>query len=178
MKFLRTKTFRAVFFGGLVFFSACGWRDPSQPGFEVKWLWTDMMYAVPYEAYSENPAFKNKVTMQMPVAGTVHRDALLLEDESQNPLPLNKLVLSQGKHLYQSYCLHCHGVEGKGDGPVAAKFLKPPTYQEDRVMALSSKNLFDVITSGKGAMPAHARQIDPLDRWRIVSYVEKELQGK
>lgn len=178
MKNPRMKIFQTAFFLGLVFLSACAWRDPGKPGFEVKWLWTDMMYPVPYEAYSENAALKNKVTMQMPVTGTVHREAFIPEDESKNPLSVSKAVAGQGKHLYQSYCMHCHGAEGKGDGPVSAKFLKPPTYQEERIMALSSKNLFDVITNGKGAMPAHAGQVDPLDRWKIVSYIEKELQGK
>lgn len=158
--------------------TSCGLRDPGEPGFEVKWLWTDMMYPVPYESYSENPVFKNRVTMQTPVPGTVHREAWVVEDESKNPLPVSSSVVNQGGHLYGNFCMHCHGVTGKGEGPVSAKFLKPPTYQEERVMALSSKDIFDVITNGKGAMPSHGKQIDPMDRWRIVRYVEKELQGK
>ena len=158
--------------------SACGFRDASKPGFEVKWLWTDMMYPVPYEAYSENPVFKNKATMQMPVSGTVHRDSLVLEDETKCPLPSSTKVVEEGKHLYGNFCMHCHGATGQGDGLVSAKFLKPPSYTDQRLLAFSSKDIYDVISNGKGVMPPHARQIAPLDRWKIVRYVEKGLQGK
>ena len=35
--------------------------------------------------------------------------------------------------------------------------------------------IFEVITQGYGAMPDHAAQIPPADRWRIIAYV-KTLQ--
>ena len=136
-----------------------------------------MMYPVSYEPYSENSVFPNKVTMQAPVEGTVHREAYLL-GSAVNPLPKTKRVLEQGAHLYQNFCVMCHGETGKGDGKVAAKFLPPPDYQSERVMALSSADIFAVITAGKGAMPPHAGQVDPLERWKIVHYIQSELQGK
>lgn len=161
-----------------LFFSAsCSLNDAKKPGYEIGWLWTDMMYPIPYEPYSKNPVLPNGLTMQPPVEGTVHREAYLL-DSAANPLPKTKTVLEEGAHLYQNFCVMCHGQTGKGDGAVAAKFLPPPDYQSERVMILSSGEIFEAITKGKGAMPAHAGQIDPLDRWKIVHYLQSELQGK
>ncbi len=33
---------------------------------------------------------------------------------------------TDGARLYQEYCAACHGVEGKGDGPMARAMRKPP----------------------------------------------------
>ncbi|SIT10755.1 Cytochrome C oxidase, cbb3-type, subunit III [Roseivivax lentus] len=33
---------------------------------------------------------------------------------------------SDGARLYQEYCTICHGVDGKGDGPMARAMRKPP----------------------------------------------------
>ncbi len=33
---------------------------------------------------------------------------------------------NQGAALYQRYCASCHGIEGRGDGPVAAALSPPP----------------------------------------------------
>ena len=35
-------------------------------------------------------------------------------------------VIANGQRLYQWYCEFCHGVGGKGDGPLAAKLLVKP----------------------------------------------------
>ena len=38
-----------------------------------------------------------------------------------------KLIPSlDGKALYNAYCASCHGIAGKGDGPVAAALKQPP----------------------------------------------------
>ncbi len=40
---------------------------------------------------------------------------------------VNKTPATSGKQMYQSYCAPCHGVDGKGNGPVAASLKRPPT---------------------------------------------------
>ena len=47
--------------------------------------------------------------------GDEHRTAELSTDTANQEVPL-----ITGADLYMSYCAACHGVEGRGDGPVAA----------------------------------------------------------
>ena len=39
----------------------------------------------------------------------------------------NAGLTSVGKGVFKSYCASCHGVEAKGDGPIAEYFRVPPT---------------------------------------------------
>jgi mono/diheme cytochrome c family protein len=50
-------------------------------------------------------------------------------------------------------------------------FPKPPTYHDDRLRNAPVGHFFDVMTNGWGKMPSYAAQIDPADRWAIVSYI-------
>jgi mono/diheme cytochrome c family protein len=41
-------------------------------------------------------------------------------------VPVNKTPADSGKQMYVSYCASCHGVEGKGNGPVGLALRQPP----------------------------------------------------
>jgi cytochrome c1 len=42
-------------------------------------------------------------------------------------IPVSKVPLNNGKQMYVNYCAPCHGMEGKGNGPVAAALRMQPT---------------------------------------------------
>lgn len=42
-------------------------------------------------------------------------------------IPVNKTTASNGKLMYSNYCAPCHGVNGRGEGPVASELKVPPT---------------------------------------------------
>lgn len=42
-------------------------------------------------------------------------------------VPAGKTSADSGKQMYMSYCATCHGVDGKGNGPVAPALKKQPT---------------------------------------------------
>ena len=42
-------------------------------------------------------------------------------------IPVNRTSAFDGKQMYTSYCAPCHGVEGKGQGPVASALKTPPS---------------------------------------------------
>jgi mono/diheme cytochrome c family protein len=50
-------------------------------------------------------------------------------------------------------------------------FGLPPTYQIDRLRGEPIGHLFDVMTSGFGAMPAYSLQVPVEDRWAIAAYI-------
>ena len=94
----------------------------------------------------------------------------------KTPVELNKETLAQGKYLYESYCLPCHGEQGAGNGLVAAKYGGVPNYKAGNIVNQPSGHIYHVITMGKNRMYPHGSQILPLDRWKIVHYVN-QLRG-
>jgi mono/diheme cytochrome c family protein len=42
-------------------------------------------------------------------------------------IPVTKTSPTSGQQMYAGYCAPCHGVDGKGHGPVASALKNPPT---------------------------------------------------
>ncbi|SNT09295.1 Cytochrome C oxidase, cbb3-type, subunit III [Noviherbaspirillum humi] len=88
--------------------------------------------------------------------------------------PAQAPKLAQGEKLYQAQCAACHGVQGKGDGKLAAGLKPMPTdfTQRDRAGQRSPLALHQAITSGIAgtAMQGYASLSDE-DRWALAFYV-------
>ena len=135
------------------------------------------------EFYNSNPYNKSEMNMRTPVVGTVRRgkerpypytkdEIDLAAAELMNPLDSSQEIVSAGKKLYSRYCWHCHGDNGQGDGPVGKVFKGVTPYNSRAVKDKPGGHIYHVITKGKGRMGAHASQVAPMDRWRIVRYVQ------
>ncbi len=61
---------------------------------------------------------------------------------------------AKGKQTYLDFCIPCHGVSGKGDGPMAATLpTKPRNHTDGAYMnALPGAPLFRVIKEGGAAV--------------------------
>jgi hypothetical protein len=93
------------------------------------------------------------------------------------PFPVTKDVVLRGQERFNVYCAPCHGRTGTGDGMVVRRgFRRPPSYHIERLQKVPNGYIFDVITNGFGAMPSYTLQIQPADRWAIISY-EHALQA-
>jgi len=66
------------------------------------------------------------------------------------PLVVHAADPEQGKKLYGTYCVTCHGESGKGDGPAAATLNpKPRDHTSKEYMSqLSDDDLLKVIKDG------------------------------
>ncbi len=42
-------------------------------------------------------------------------------------VPVKRTQANDGKQMYASYCAPCHGVDGRGNGPVSNALKTPPT---------------------------------------------------
>jgi mono/diheme cytochrome c family protein len=149
----------------------------------------DMARGPAYKAYAPNPVLHDGMTLQRPVPGTIPRgyqpfhygpgepEAIRAGQELTNPYHPTAQTMDEGKSLYTTYCLICHGEQGKGDGPIAGKIPPPPAYTSTRVIAFPPGRIFHVITMGSGKMQPYSTQLAADERWKIVTYVRAALQG-
>jgi mono/diheme cytochrome c family protein len=60
---------------------------------------------------------------------------LAAQSTSKVTIPVNKTSATSGKEMFTSYCAPCHGVDGRGHGPVASSLKTAP-----RDLTVLSKN--------------------------------------
>lgn len=166
----------------------------------------NMYYSVGYEPMSQIEGEANTINplgmnMRLPVKGTVARrnyqtkfgegdsastdlmlyklnpDSIEISEKIlKNPIPETEKSLAEGQLLYERFCLHCHGAEGKGDGLVGKVYKGVPNYSSDALKTMNDGHIYHTITYGRNRMWAHGSQISPADRWKIVQYVHQLQQ--
>ena len=165
-------------------------RHRNMPGYDFL---PDMVYSRAYEAYSENPVFKDSTNQQIPVSGTMPRGmtAFTYDVVPENRLLAGQTLLSpdlmamkhvfEGKKLYETFCINCHGIGGKSDGFLVTSGklpVKPANLTDQRLVQSSRGELFHVATVGFGLMGSYGAMISEKDRWKIVEYIKVKLQGQ
>ena len=134
--------FAVVFVMGITGCSASG----DKPNVEII---QDMMEQPAIKAQDFNPHNRSQTGQRLPPEGTaaMNREVYLYKGNPdgasknlKNPSPFGAgtdaaATLTLGEKHYKNYCLVCHGEQGKGDGPVAAKFqgIQPPSLLSDKV---------------------------------------------
>ncbi|HSJ05729.1 MAG TPA: cytochrome c [Longimicrobiales bacterium] len=107
-----------------------------------------------------------------------------LREFAASPLGVNPLAaddaaaLALGQVMYDRHCSVCHGVEGRGDGPVIGqgKFPLAPSLVVAPATGLSDGYVYGVVRAGRGLMPAYGARMTHIERWAVVNYVN-HLQG-
>lgn len=101
----------------------------------------------------------------------------------KNPLVNDAQAPIEGKKLFESMCMTCHGETGKGNGqasvaldPRPANFLAPEKKKE------SDGALYWKMTEGRppdvnSPMASYKTLLTEKQRWQIVTYIRK-LQSK
>jgi mono/diheme cytochrome c family protein len=123
--------------------------------------------------------FRDGHGMRLPPKGTVARGYLGLGSLSQNdaaslvnPLPRNFETLEVGKLKFTERCTVCHGALANGVGSLTAAYGgKPANLQSNQFRKYTDGQIYWVIVNGKNAMPSHAADLSPDERWAIVHYV-------
>ncbi len=146
----------------------------------------NMDYQPKAQPQEESAFFYDGQAMRLPVAGTVARGQLA-EDRpfhtgrddagefvASSPVTVTEPLLARGAARFGIYCEPCHDKRGDGTGILFERGGVPTTsMHDDRVRGLREGELFDVITHGKGLMPAYGYPIPPADRWAIVAHVRR-----
>ena len=69
------------------------------------------------------------------------------------------------KANWDAHCAMCHGADGKGGKMGTRDFASP------EVKAETDAQLTDIITKGKGKMPAYGEKLKPAEITGLVAYV-------
>jgi len=93
-------------------------------------------------------------------------------------------LLLRGQQRFNIYCSACHGMDGKGHGPInerATQLQEQGVYDTSWAAAADlhapniagneEGNLFNTITNGVRNMPPYGNQVPVEDRWAIVAYI-------
>lgn len=106
------------------------------------------------------------------------------QSQSKIVIPVKKVSPTSGQAMYKDYCAPCHGVDGKGNGPVAKALSPAPT----DLTLLSKKNQGRFPDSHVSAVlqfgvdvPAHGSDVMPvwgpiLGKMSQTSLQEKHLR--
>ena len=118
--------------------------------------------------------------------GAVSWDIPALADREKNPLASDASALARGKALYASYCVRCHGPEGRNDGPDANRDEATADLTDGARIGINPDGVvFYKIWNGRfrpnmpafGMKVSNGRQTQPgtLSRdevWAVVTYVQ------
>lgn len=162
MSALRTCAIGSAVAGGLLLaLSACS--ESAGDG----WDWNRMRSQPRANAYGASSLFPNGQAMRATPAGAVSREAMLPGEQPR------EIDLARGASRYQIFCAVCHGARGDGVSIVGSNMddPKPPSLLDGQSRSVTPEQLFEIISSGMGAMPSYAAELSASDRWQVVSYV-------
>jgi mono/diheme cytochrome c family protein len=71
---------------------------------------------------------------------------------------------------FKTNCAQCHSADGSGDSS-AGKALHAKDLRSDEVQKQSDEALNEVITKGRGKMPAFGAKIQPNEVQKLVDYI-------
>jgi mono/diheme cytochrome c family protein len=151
-------------------------------------LFADMDRQPKLRPQEANSVFKDGLSSQQPLAGTIARGSAY-QDSPENtgkvpgttnwvqtiPVPLTQQLLARGQQRYNINCSPCHGGQGDGKGITTRFGMAVIGDLHDaitrKVPQQADGELFNTISYGKGLMGAYAANITIQDRWAIVAYV-------
>ena len=103
---------------------------------------------------------------------------------AENPIPDQRV--EEGARLFVTNCAFCHGITGKGDGPVLQvmrdKYNYPqsnptndytitPDLTDDFVVDQPDVGIYAWITGGVTVMPSFDKLLTVEERWLLVNYI-------
>lgn len=147
---------------------------PTNPG---NVPWSSDMYLQPSLYPQEAPIVRPPDAV--PVGGRPPRlPHMVAAQQLKNPVPATEASVKRGEALFATFCFPCHGPEGKGNGPVAAKFVPPPPLDGPAAKGRTDGYIYATIQLGSLStiMPAYGYRITEQEVWDLVNYV-RHLQG-
>lgn len=93
----------------------------------------------------------------------------------KNPVAATPVSVTAGAGAYKKYCAFCHGVDAKGNGPLAPKDSNPPNLVDATwTHGSTDGEIFGMISAGAGPtskMVGFKGKMPDQDMWHIVNYL-------
>ena len=94
----------------------------------------------------------------------------------KNPVSATAASVKAGQQAYSKNCRHCHGLRGRGDGPLAPKNPSPADLTDAKWdWGASDGEIFALIMNGvpapKSEMKAMKGTLSDRDVWNIVNFL-------
>jgi mono/diheme cytochrome c family protein len=126
-----------------------------------------------YKPYQESGFFPDGTSARPLPEGVIPQGFEKVQSSPVFPFPVTMDVLKRGQERFNIFCTPCHDHMGTGQGMAVRRGFRegPPSFHTDELRTAPPGHFFDVITHGKGVMPAYAYQIHARDRWAIVAYI-------
>lgn len=81
-----------------------------------------------------------------------------------------------GEGIFNARCVKCHGADG-GGRTTLGKDMNIPDLRSDGVQRHSDAELSEVITRGKGDMPAFRKKLSPQQIQQVILHVRELAKG-
>jgi mono/diheme cytochrome c family protein len=148
-------------------------------------LFQDMVNQPRYDAQEESEFFADARAQRLPPTHTVPwgREAAASDERfarpddelygvTRIPVPVTAALLVEGRRVYSTFCVACHGAAGDGAG-ITTEYgmISPPSYHQDRLREMADGRIFETITLGRWQMGPLADRIPPERRWAVIAYV-------
>ena len=93
----------------------------------------------------------------------------------ENPIADDQASIKKGKMVYMKHCRSCHGNQGLGDGPKAARLKTfPGDFSSAEFHAQKDGEILYKSIIGRDEMPNFEKKItDEEERWLLVNYLRK-----
>jgi mono/diheme cytochrome c family protein len=113
------------------------------------------------------------VAVQPPASPHTEEEVAALLAHLQRLPMLPWQEVKAGKKVYDSLCVACHGLYGRGNGRAVAALASPPrdisaaSYQNQ----VNDAELLHIVTEGKGAMPGATDVLNPQELRAVVAFM-------
>ncbi len=108
----------------------------------------------------------------VPTNGVLYPDTIEeAEKVLKNPYPPSEQIIADGKKLYETVCVACHGAKGNGENALGPKMPKATDITTADYKARTDGFYFYRITFGAANMPSYGHATSAHERWKIVHYL-------
>jgi mono/diheme cytochrome c family protein len=126
-------------------------------------------------------AYKKNGSVPYYYGNTEEDRARAMAEITNNPYPITKTGLENGKALYNIQCAICHGEKGDGAGYLVrddgGKYpVQPANFLLDDLINASNGRYYHTLIHGRNLMGGYSDKLSYEERWQVIQYI-RSLQA-